>query len=146
MPVPGCPDGKPDAIPEQGGGCVPDPHYLPDMPTGTDAMLTWLRQRNPNDSAATITNGIAKDIWNLSEYYWLRSDQRAALYRAATQIPGLRLIPGATDAAGRKGTGVTWDYAGGGTMWIFDPETHVLLGSPSYTSSTALVGKVGDRP
>jgi hypothetical protein len=140
-----CPDGKPDAIPEQGGGCVPNPRYLPDMPADTDAMIAWLRERNPNDSQANITNGIAKDIMSLSMNFWLRSEQRAALYRAATQLPGLRLVPDSTDAAGRKGTGVTWERAEGDIMWIFDPATHILIGSPGYTSSMALVDKVGDR-
>lgn len=144
--IPGCPHGKPDAIPEQGEGCRPDPHYLPDMPTSAGAMVAWLRERNPNDNEVTITNGIAKDIMYLSETYYLRSSQRAALYRAAAQIPGLRLVPGQKTLDGHVGIGVTWEYANGAIMWIFDPKTHVLLGAPTTTSHLALVDKVGQRP
>lgn len=36
------------------------------------------------------TNSTAKDIWYLSSGHYLRSAQRAALYRAAAEVPGLR--------------------------------------------------------
>jgi hypothetical protein len=146
--IPGCPHGKPgDLPPEQGGTCFLEPHFLPDLPTTGDAMVAWLRDQNKgHDSAATMTNGIAKDMMFMSQNNWLLSKQRAALYQAATKIPGLRLVPGQRDAEGRTGIGVTWDYAEGQIMWIFDSKTYVLLSLLGSTSRMALVDKPGDRP
>ena len=77
----------------------------------------------------------------------LRSAQRAALYRAAAEVPGLKVVAGAKDAAGRPGTGIAWTYAGGPEMmWVFDAKTHQYLGTPTETSTSALVDKVGERP
>lgn len=143
----GCVGGSANDIPEQGGGCVPDPAYLPKLPSDVDGMLEYLRKRNTQESADARTNSTAKDIWYLSSGHYLRSAQRAALYRAAAKIPGLKVVDGAKDAAGRSGTGIAWTYAGGPEMmWIFDAKTHQYLGTPTETSASALVDKVGERP
>lgn len=31
-------------------------------------------------------------------------------------------------------------------MWIFDPKTRAYLGTPTETSTMAIIGKVGERP
>jgi hypothetical protein len=143
----GCVGGSEDNIPEQGGGCNSDPAYLPNLPSDVEGILAYLRKRNTQESADVRTNSTAKDIWYLSSGHYLRSAQRAALYRAAAKIPGLRAVEGAKDAAGRKGTGIAWTYADGPEMmWIFDPKTHTFLGTPTETSTSAIVDKVGERP
>jgi hypothetical protein len=145
-PLDGCADGDENAVPEQGGGCVPDPAYLPKLPSDVAQMQAYLRERNTQESADVRTNSTAKDIWYLASNHYLRPAQRAALYRAAAEVPGLKVVDGATDAAGRKGTGIAWTYAGGPEMmWIFDPKTHTFLGTPTETSTFAIVDKVGER-
>jgi hypothetical protein len=143
----GCVGGSEQSIPEQGGGCVPDPAYLPKLPSDVKGMLAYLGKRNTQASPDVRTNSMAKDMWYLSSGHYLRSAQRAALYRAAAEVPGLKVVNGAKDAAGRKGTGIAWTYAGGPEMmWIFDSKTHKYLGTPNETSTSAIVDKVGERP
>jgi hypothetical protein len=143
----GCVGGSENNIPEQGGGCVPEPAYLPKLPTDVDGMRDYLRKRNTQESADSRTNSTAKDVWYLSSDHYLRSAQRAALYRAAAEVPGLKVVAGAKDAAGRPGTGIAWTYAGGPEMmWIFDSKTYQYLGTPTETSTSAIVDKVGERP
>ncbi len=128
--------------------CEPARMYLPGLPTDADAVVAWLKQRNPGvDGAPYNVNGVAKDIWSLTYSYWLRPAQRAALYRALGHFEGIRLVPEVTDATGRVGTGVAWTSPAEKTakvMWIFDPERHVLLGDQNGSlDAFALVDKIG---
>jgi hypothetical protein len=152
MTLPACEGGRTEqsAGNPQRPGCDPMPMYLPDLPTDTDAMVAWLKRRNPGEYGPEANvNGIGKDLWVFTSDYWLRPAQRAALYRAAAKISGLRLVEGVRDGSGRTGTGVAWVGPGetaDQVMWIFDPETHLLLGSPtSSVSPVKLVDKVGER-
>ncbi len=54
----------------------------------------------------------------------------AALYRAASLIPGVSLVDDAVDAAGRHGVavGLTDPVDGERSEWIFDPTTFAYLG------------------
>ncbi|MEU8464731.1 CU044_5270 family protein [Streptomyces sp. NPDC029003] len=52
----------------------------------------------------------------------------AALYRAAARIPGVVLVPEATDALGRKGVAVARVHKDQRTEWIFDTQSMRLLG------------------
>jgi hypothetical protein len=88
----------------------------------------------------------------------------AALYRAAARIPGVTIVPGAVDAAGRKGIAVARDQHGTRTEWIFNKTTLRLLGTRGVllkngpwakagttVTSTAIldrgiVDKAGDTP
>ncbi|MEU9037411.1 CU044_5270 family protein [Streptomyces sp. NPDC048352] len=84
----------------------------------------------------------------------------AALYRVAARIPGVVLVPGATDAAGRTGVAVARVHDGERTEWIFDEgslgfmgERTVLLKDGTWgragseVTSVAVVGRgVTDRP
>jgi hypothetical protein len=144
IPLEACPANNKNLVPEQ-GGCLPDPAYLPDLPSDVEGMLAYLRERNAGDTKDATTNSTAKDIWELSAAHYLRPAQRAALFRAAATVAGLKVVDHATDAAGRKGTGVAWTYAGGPEMmWIFDPKTFTYLGTPTETSTTAIVDRVGE--
>lgn len=53
----------------------------------------------------------------------------AALYRAAALIPGVTVIPDATDTIGRPGVAVALTFAGIRTEWIFSKQTLRYLGS-----------------
>jgi hypothetical protein len=58
----------------------------------------------------------------------LPADLRAAILRAAALIPGIELVDGARDVAGRRGVGVAFDGTGARSVLIFDPKTYELLG------------------
>jgi hypothetical protein len=142
--LPACP-ARPAKPVEQGGACDYDPAVLPDLPATTEGMLAYLNRTANHENQQTLTNSMAKDIWDLSSGHYLRPAQRAALFRAAATVDGLQVIDGVTDAAGRVGTGVSWKYFGSGMTWIFDSKTHLYLGTPEETSRTAIVKQVGKR-
>jgi hypothetical protein len=160
---PGCRDGRRAMIKgDQIIGtepCTPQPAYLPDLPTDADAMLAYLNKHhsgNPGD-----VNAMGKDVLDLAERHYLRPPARAALFGAAARIPRLRMVPEATDGAGRPGVGVAWSFEGGmapgsrpgdrDTRLIFDARTYAFLGITQGRSSTAMmavaiVDEVGQRP
>ncbi|MEU8819122.1 CU044_5270 family protein [Actinoplanes sp. NPDC048796] len=154
--LPACVDGMGKSTDSSGkvstAPCDAQPSYLPDLPTDPKALIAWLNKRNPGpDDKGVNVNGVAKDMWSLADGYWLRPAQRAALYRAVGTVDGITLVPSVKDAAGRTGTGVAWVSPGQSApevMWIFDAETHVLLGSPATSVVTPphVVDKVGQRP
>lgn len=154
MVIPGCVDGRQKSSDSAGETvqvvCEPEPHFRPDLPTDPAALIDLLAKRNLDENGKRNVNGVAKDMWSLSDGYWLRPAQRAALYRAVGAIDGISLVPNSEDGAGRIGTGVAWTSPGESTprvMWIFDEKTHVLLGSPSYSTVTPprIVDKPGQR-
>lgn len=53
----------------------------------------------------------------------------AALYRAAALIPGVTVVPDATDTIGRPGVAVAFTFQGIRTEWIFSKQTLQYLGS-----------------
>lgn len=74
-------------------------------------------------------------------------DVSAALYRAAAKIPGVTVVPDATDAAGRHGIGLTFQDSDDRDTWVFDRTTLDYLG----TDETALlevgvVDRIGQQP
>ncbi|MBG0854528.1 CU044_5270 family protein [Streptomyces spinoverrucosus] len=74
-------------------------------------------------------------------------DVSAALYRAAAKIPGVSVVPEATDAAGRHGIGLTFQDSDDRDTWVFDRTTLDYLG----TDETALleigiVDRIGQQP
>ena len=60
----------------------------------------------------------------------------AALYRAAALIPGVALVPDATDAIGRHGVAVTQTTGGIRTELIFNKTTLQLIGERTIMTST----------
>ncbi|RST04877.1 hypothetical protein EF910_15440 [Streptomyces sp. WAC07149] len=67
----------------------------------------------------------------------------AALYRAAARIPGVVLVPEATDAAGRTGVAVARVHGGERTEWIFDRSSLRLLGERTVLLEDGAWGKAG---
>ncbi|MCY0947751.1 MULTISPECIES: CU044_5270 family protein [Streptomyces] len=67
----------------------------------------------------------------------------AALYRAAARIPGVVVVPEASDAAGRTGVAVARVHDGERTEWIFDKESLRLLGSREVVLEDNSWGKAG---
>jgi hypothetical protein len=149
---PGCRDGRrtvmkgPEAIGTE--PCEPDPAYRPDLPTDAGAMLDYLNRNHSGEVGDA--NAMGKDIMGLLDKY-LRPAARAALFEAAARIPGLRVVPNDTDAAGRPGVGVAWSFEGRSGRIVFDAETYALLGvwagrGGSAVLRVAIVDEVGQRP
>ncbi|MBN6038037.1 CU044_5270 family protein [Amycolatopsis sp. 195334CR] len=149
IPSPGCRNGKRavekgnEPVPGQFDECEPAPAYFADMPETVDGVLDWLG-RNHSGGERDV-NALGKDIVSLLNEYYLRPASRAALLEAATRIPGLKAVPDAKDAAGRTGTGITWDRSS--TTFVFDQESHVLLGhTGSAVLDRGIVDQVGQVP
>jgi hypothetical protein len=112
-------------------------------------MLAYLnkhRSRKPGDA-----NALAKDILSLMNEHYLRPQAQAALFEAAANMPGLRVVNNTTDAAGRPGIAVTWSYEGKSGGLIFDSNTYAFLGvwagkGSSAVLQVAIVNEVGQRP
>ncbi|MGI5165959.1 CU044_5270 family protein [Spirillospora sp. CA-253888] len=106
--------------------CKDRPAVRTDLPTGTRAMRDWLYRNsegeNPPDVQAFITVGDT-----LGEGY-LPPGARAAVFRAATTIPGVSARRPVTDLAGRTGVAVGQTWQGIRSELIFDARTYRLLG------------------
>ncbi len=73
----------------------------------------------------------------------ISDDLRAALYQATIGIPGVTLDPRATDALGRRGTGVAMRLPDGDgptvtSEFILDKKTFAFLGTRSWTGLTPI--------
>jgi hypothetical protein len=160
--LPGCRDGhqpvmKGDKIlPGVLEPCEPLPAYHRDLPTTPAALLAWLNAHAggvPGD-----VNALGKSVLTMLEGSYVQPRSLAALYGALGRIPGMQAVPEAVDAAGRHGVGVGWRRDGSQLTLIFDPTSHVYLGSAytapggsAPTAATALlrvavVDRVGQIP
>ena len=128
-------------------GCEPVRRYRPDMPTEPRAMAVWLKDFVRAESGEENIDGLGKYIGAFSWEFWMRPGQRAALYRAIGMIDGIRLVEDVKDARGRDGVGVAWASPGQAeerVLWVFDPETHRLLGTAEMSiDKIALVDRIG---
>jgi hypothetical protein len=137
----GCRDGRETHT--KGGktvevACVPSPAYRTDLPTDTDAMLRYLKEkgagtRNPgNQQAFTVGADLIGDAY-------LSPAARAALLEALARIPSVTIVGDVTDEAGRPGVAVTITEAQDSRAEIiFDKVTGDVLGK----RTTALDGRV----
>ncbi|MEH0983699.1 CU044_5270 family protein [Micromonospora sp. CPCC 205556] len=151
-PVPGCRDGRAAAVkgdrvvPKVTVPCKPEPAYRADLPTDADAMLEYLK-RNASGGGPTDTNAMAKDVMVLAEGY-VSPATRAALFKAAARIPGIKVVPDVRDAAGRPGVGISWSTRDdAGVVLVFDAEDHTLLGTAdSAQLEVTIADRAGQRP
>ena len=142
FPVPqGCPPGQPQRIrPAVGlGAFFPDPAAVPTDPDGLLAAVYQLVQDpacapvlvgdTVQDRAFMLIDGMLQTVQS--------AEVRAALYQALAKIPGVTVIQGATDAAGRRGVAFSRAAAIEGTGssgWlrlevILDRDTYQYLGA-----------------
>jgi hypothetical protein len=103
-----------------------------DLPADPDLLAQRLRDEaeESHKSApvgARMLDLIAEDLRNPA----VDPQQRAALYRAAQEVPGIEYLGKATDPAGRQGVaiGVSSSYSGEPTTYslIYDPESTDVL-------------------
>ena len=71
----------------------------------------------------------------------------AALFEVMADYPGLEIVEGATDGAGRHGVGLTWEQPADQqeVTLVFDPQTHAFLGTEDTAIfEHAIVDAVGE--
>lgn len=146
LPIPGCrraDGGKP---------CVPRPAFRTDLPATADGMFRWIYADhdggNPRDVEAFMK------IADLIGETYLPPATMAALFEAASRIPGVTVDREARDASGRRGIGVA--SPGDPRQLVFDPQTYEYLGQRGLGSANeitgaarirlAIVDKVGQLP
>jgi len=123
-------------------GHVPDTVYtrLKRLPTSEKGMRTYLYSgevnKNPPDARAWTSVG------ELLRETYMPAAQRAALFKAAGTIPGVKVTGDVTDAAGRRGVGVGRVHSGIRDDLIFDARTFELLGE----RGTVVDAKAGQAP
>jgi hypothetical protein len=141
--APGCRGGRQLQVraPKAAGGtrggqaCVPQPAYLPGLPTSLPALRSYFKQTWFVDPASPgYLNGFGKTVDQLLSQAYLSSGQRAALYDLMAQTPGLTVVPHAADITGRHGVGIAWSLPGNGgkAMIIFSPRTYAALGITTW--------------
>ncbi|MFF9016833.1 CU044_5270 family protein [Streptomyces sp. NPDC014870] len=147
---------RPGLLREEGGpdsplGADPDARTtiggLAGLPTDPDALLARIRQDVGGGSAGAP--GADPDqlafaaIGDLLMETWAPPRLGAALYRAAGRIPGVVVVPAASDAVGRPGVAVARTSGGRQTQWVFDPATHAFLGERTVLTESGEAGPKG---
>lgn len=131
-------------VPNKTDPCTPFPGYLANLPTTADAMTKYLTENKsgvPGDMHAMF-----KDVDGMIQR-WMSPRARAALYEAASRIPGVRAVRDVKDAAGRPGIGIKGPQDRDPVI-VFDTTTYVYLGDTESDAvlATAVVDKVEQRP
>jgi hypothetical protein len=108
----------------------------PDMALPSDAagVLRLLRQLAPVSAGLT---GAALSL--PGEDPLLTPAQRAAIFKAISQLPGVRALGTMRDALGRQGVAIAIPWPGHG-MWLtlYDPRTSRMLADGAVIEATAL--------
>ncbi|MFF0155071.1 CU044_5270 family protein [Micromonospora sp. NPDC005203] len=115
---------------------------LVDLPDDPDALLAKLYGEREDRGRGTSRDGAAfTAIGDILRESLVPPRTSAALYRAAAKIPGVEVVRGVTDAAGRRGIAVAHTERSRRDEWIFDERTFDYLGERSY-----LVADTADGP
>lgn len=117
------------------------------LPTDPAALLQVLR----DDAAAFGYDDLDHGAFSLAGE-WLATGMAppevvAALYRATALLPGVEVVPGAVDAAGRSGTGLSFEDHRSRTRreWVVDEATSTYLGTSAYLIGDTTAGQAGLR-
>jgi hypothetical protein len=120
-----------------------DYRALSKLPTDPDKMRAWLYEvsaeevddeQPDKDYAAFVLLG------DLIGESLMPPKVSAALYRAAAKIPGVELVRGVKDAAGREGVAVARQSGGRREQLIFDEKTYTYLGERELDEKGKVVG------
>ena len=150
--VPGCVGGlskvldKYDRPTGETEPCTPKRRYRDDLPTTADEMLKFLQ----GDDKGRSVNSYGKDVMTMFSQSYLPGAQRAALFEAATRVPGLTVVQNVS--SGRPGIGISWPVPEGSMpglepeVMVFDKDTYEYLGRKDHPQDAAgFVNQVGDR-
>jgi hypothetical protein len=101
--------------------------YVATLPADPDALLTKIRHDTKDSGRDVATFGRIEQI--LDDDKLIPPRTNAALYRALAKIPGVTVVPGARDFAGRPGVAVTQTAQGSRSEIILDRKTYRFLGT-----------------
>lgn len=116
--------------------------FVAALPTDPDALLKLIRDETRGQGTDADQRAFTA-IGELLAETWAPPQVSAALYQAAARIPGVTVVPSATDAAGREGIAVARSAQGRQTQWIFDRATHTFLGERTVLTETSDAGPAG---
>ena len=126
-------------------GCIPEAGYLPNLPTNSTALLSYLNQIGlvdtespPANAPGWLDNNLAKGVMYLMQTCYLLPAQQAALFELMAQTPGFTMVPQMSDAIGRVGIGVEWSFSSDSGALIFNPTTYALLGVRTWPGPPVL--------
>ncbi|WP_409237031.1 CU044_5270 family protein [Streptomyces sp. PA5.6] len=134
-----------EILKHEGSSLPSDTNYrnLQKLPTGPADMLDWIRREADGDTSADQAAFVL--VGDLSYESLMPPKQAAALYLAASRIPGVRLIDDAVDAEGRHGVAIAREDQGERQELIFDRETKRFLGAREVAAEDLSYGpKKGD--
>jgi hypothetical protein len=134
-------------------GVIPERETLPamtpnaelvDLPSDPETLLTKLyRERDIRGRGNSRDGAAFTAIGDILRESLVPPQTSAALYRAAAKIPGVEVVRGVTDAAGRPGIAVAHTEANRRDEWIFDERTYEYLGERSYLVAATADGPAG---
>ncbi|MFE0654309.1 CU044_5270 family protein [Streptomyces sp. NPDC059534] len=116
--------------------------YVATLPTDPEVLLR-LVQDGTRAGGGDADQRAFTAIGTLLAETWAPPKVTAALYEAAARIPGVTVLPSATDAAGREGVAVARTAHGEQTQWIFDRTTSAFLGERTVLTETTSAGAAG---
>ncbi|MGN9808504.1 CU044_5270 family protein [Micromonospora sp. BQ11] len=117
---------------------------LVDLPSDPDALLEKLyRERNERGGGNSRDGAAFTAIGDILRESLVPPQTTAALYQAAAKIPGVEVVRGVTDAAGRRGVAVAHTERSRRQEWIFDEQTYEYLGERSYLVADTADGPAG---
>jgi hypothetical protein len=120
--------------------CPLPPAYVTNLPRTLTAMKRYLLSSDPRVPPAV---GAMQAI--VSSLYQSLVPHRAAalMFRALSQIEGIKVINHATTLAGRNGIGVAAYYPAHGTRYelIFDPRTYLYIGDSEIALNSTYMPK-----
>lgn len=150
--IPGCVGGRSRVLDKfdqptgQTEECTPRRAYRDDLPATADDMLKFL-QGNDKDRPV---NSYGKDVLSMVSGSYLPGPQRAALFEAATRVPGLTVVENVS--SGRPGIGISWPVPEGSApsaepvVMVFDKNTYEYLGTKNEPEdASGFVDQVGDQ-
>ena len=143
------------SCPNQGGWGDPTYRFLQSLPADPHTLLNMIyaatkgQGQSPDQAAFTTIGDMLREAI-------APPDVSAALYRAAALIPGVRVIPHATDILGQSGIGVQFarskspapgvpyreTFDPNGPTWIFNPRTLLWIGENDGTLHGKAMGSV----
>ncbi|MEU2653734.1 CU044_5270 family protein [Streptomyces sp. NPDC007325] len=145
--VEGLPDGAdPADHPGRRAGVErPTYQWLASLPTDPEALLKRLESEVRSVDGQERAQTLFLAIGGLLQETVLPPETAAALYQAASRIPGVVETANAVDAANRKGLAVAREdtAAGERTEWIFDRSDLTFLGERSRLTRDSVRGRAG---
>jgi hypothetical protein len=120
---------NPKQFPCNGNMNYPTYRFMQTLPTDPHALLRLIQQTDHYPTAGG--QGLYWAFFTIGEllYNGPPPPVTAALYRAAALIPGVTVVPDATDTIGRPGIAVAYTFQRMRTEWFFSKQTLQYLGS-----------------